>query len=612
MPFPTGEQRSIMVHREGPLVVVAGPGTGKTRTLVERMIALLQEDPSRNVSFLTFTRASRRDTLKKIEQTLGTAVRETSEPGPVRVSTLHGYAKSLVHRHAARIARRPDFSVLTEQKGERRLVLTELISDLGLSIDVQRLNKGLVCYRSTNEWPDGFPAEGAESRQILDGFERLLGLYNTFDAEGLVIAACRILREYPEALPALYLQVDEYQDLNPNDQDLVRLAASHAGSEVVVVGDDAQSIYGFRHADYHGIRTLWESGDWEHVSLADCHRLPGHIQNAAHALIAGEEYLGVMMPGRVEGATRIRTFQCTKSELQLELIAGLIQKIRREGEKRDGGDLSYSDFMVLCPTSGLVSTAAQTLEDRFGIAIKRKVKPEIPEDHWRVLLVLRMLRGQDGLALRQWLTVCGVTEADIAEIRREATESAATFYEYCRRIGEDKIRSIFKALDCLKNVMHDVNHFRQVLAEFPRLLTQQEFFPEVGTTIDEAIEEGHTPASFMRFIYEKFGLIESEGEIPEDDKVLVTTLHSAKGLEAEYVFLTWMNSRYMPMPGRDRAEEKRVLYVCLTRPKQDVILTFHETYVANQGRLGEAAMSPFLHEIRGYLDLKRIRAQDIR
>jgi superfamily I DNA/RNA helicase len=95
--------------------------------------------------------------------------------------------------------------------------------------------------------------------------------------------------------------------------------------------------------------------------------------------------------------------------------------------------------------------------------------------------------------------------------------------------------------------------------------------------------------------------------------VSVTTLYSAKGLEAEYVFCPWLNREYMPMANRDSEEERRVLYVALTRAKQDVILLFHEKYDGKRRRLiKQESMSPFLAEIIEHLELKRIRTGDVK
>jgi len=143
---------------------------------------------------------------------------------------------------------------------------------------------------------------------------------------------------------------------------------------------------------------------------------------------------------------------------------------------------------------------------------------------------------------------------------------------------------------------------------------QEQGLVELMQGIDGATREPVAVGLIVRSIYEKFGLLEpeSESDVPEEDKVLVTTLHSAKGLESEYVFVTWMNAKYMPMPNRDVSEERRVLYVALTRARQDVILTFHEIFDPNRHcLLGDEVMSPFLHEMRDYLNIQRIRRKDV-
>lgn len=612
MPFPNQEQQFVIEHRGRPLVVVAGPGTGKTHTLVERMIALLREDRNREVSFVTFTRTSRRDTRRRIEGVLDVSVLEETAFVFPRTSTLHTYAKNLVHHYATRIGRRADFSVLIKDKGEIALVLDELVSDLGLQLDTELVYKGIRCFRSTDRWLADFPANSSECAQILQHFESLLSFYNTFDIEGLVVSACRILRDFAD-VPPLYLQVDEYQDLNPNDQQLIQLAASHRNSQVVVAGDDAQSIYGFRHANYEGIKALWDSPDGEHVLFSDCHRLPAHIQSAAQALMDNEGYVGKLNPCQ-DSQRKILAIQCTTDKVQMEVVGKMIMNLKSNGQNQEGQPLSYRDFIVLCPGATFISLIATDLQNRFGIPIKQQKRESIPDEYWRLLLVMRMLHLDDSLALRQWLSITGLRKQEIANIRCEAMRKGESLYSYCTKLTESRIREIYIALSRLRDAKDDFLNFCQVLAEFPDLSIQEQVLSRMMQGIDGANREPVAIGSFIRSIYEKFGLLETESEsdMPEDDKVLVTSLHRAKGLESEHVFVTWMNSKYMPMPNRDAHEERRVLYVALTRARQDVILTFYEEWHPSNGRrLGVEVMSPFLQEIRDYLDIRRVNKKDV-
>jgi len=612
MSFPSKEQRFVIKHRGKPLAVIAGPGTGKTQTLIVRMIDLLREDSSRNVSFITFTRTSRRDTWKKIEDKLGKEVLKETEVEFPRISTLHGYAKWILHRYSAKIGRSTNFSVLIEDKGEKNLLIQDLISDLNLHLGIDQLNKCIKYFRSTNKWPNDLTVTPSQCSQILKHFDNLLFFYNTFDIEGLVATVCRVIEDSTVKLPSIYLQIDEYQDLNPTDQRFVKLIASDPDSQVVVVGDDAQSIYSFRYANYIGLRDLWNSTDWEHIPFCDCHRLPAHVLNAAQSLIRNEGYLGCNLKSQPDSGKKILTLQCTTNELQLKCIAKLISDFKTSKSKKNGQSLTYKDFMVLCPTSGFVKFIANKLQSDFNIPTKQQYKASIPEDHWKLLLILRMLHSEDSLALRQWLSIAGFSYSEIVCIRREAMKINKSLYDYCKNFSDARMKEIYKELDNLNNLLNNFEEFKKALLRFPNLFVQEELFPEIGLTIDEATQKPRSIASVINYIYEKFGLIESETDIPEEDKVLVATLHSAKGLETDFVFLTHMNSKYMPMPDRNESEERRVLYVALTRAIQDVILLFHEEFDQScQRRLCEKAMSPFLLKIKDFLNVKRVRKKDI-
>ena len=610
MSFPSKEQRMVIDHRGRPLIVIAAPGTGKTSTIVARMINLLIENPNREVSFITFTRTSRRDTDSKIRQEVGKEAFEDAEFEFPRVSTLHTYAKSIVHKYASVIERDSKFSILIKDRNEHKLLLAELIDDLGLDISVERLDLDINHYQCTNSFLTDCPIPRDTRQEILEYLGRLFKFYNTFDLEGIVKYACTILEQEQVKFPPVFLQIDEYQDLNPRDQKLIDLLSSTSGSEVVVVGDDAQSIYPFRYAHPEGIREHWESDKWEKISFFDCHRLPPHILRASQALIAGEDYLGSQVNIPSDNGQKILTLQCTKSNIQIKAVASLIREMLENRTNRNGEPLTYNEFMILCPTLNFAKNVATTLETGFSLPTKLKEKVCIPDDHWRLLLVLKMLNSSDSLALRQWLKIIGLQLKEITDIRRKAMEAEESLYDYCNKLENPAIKEIFANLDKLNEVIDDIDEFREALKIFPYLSVQETLFPEVNITIDKATQKPYSMSKIIKFIHEKFGLVDSEDEIPEENKILVTSMYSAKGLEAEFVFVMWLNDTFMPVRNRNVQEELRVLYVAATRAKQDVIFTFHERY-EKSGYLKIEAMSPFLRKIKTYLDIKRITKDDL-
>jgi superfamily I DNA/RNA helicase len=576
------------------------------------MIELLRENPNRAVSFITFTRTSRRDTDKKLRDAVEQKHVEIAHQDFPRVSTLHRFAKSLVHRYAASLGRTEDFSVLVTRQGENNIVVSEVMEDLNLTLDREELGKGITQFRATGRWPDLPQLTASQRLEVVEAFEWLLKFYNTFDMEGLVLTACNILSDGTSHVPPVFLQVDEYQDLNPRDQEFVRLVSAAKSSQVVVVGDDAQSIYGMHHAHPDGIRELWESEEWDSAPLRECHRLPPHIRRAAYSLIKDRGYLGAEATPPDDDGKGLLTLQCTTSALQIKAVAAHIRSLSENAKKLDGSPLAYRDLMVLCPTNALVSQTATALTDIHLIPTQQKRSTSIPDDVWKLLLVLRMLDKPDGLALRQWLQVIGLSPAHIREIRRGAMRSRRSLQDYCSALDDERIGRVFESMEGLSQaLLVDALQFRQALSDFAYLPATA----AVQATVDEITQ--YVPAVGMMIgnVYEKYGVVDAEGEsddISDEDKVLVTTMHSAKGLEADFVFIMSLNDGLLPVHGRDPREEERVLYVALTRARQDVILTFHERWDRATGRrLRQEAMSPFLKSIRNHLDVRRVKASDL-
>jgi superfamily I DNA/RNA helicase len=171
VPFPSAEQSQVIAHRGSPLVVVAGPGTGKTRTLVERMIGLLREDQAREVTFITFTRTSRRDTEQKLADALGDQAAQGANLMFPRTATLHTYAKRLTHRFSHVIGREPAFSILMEGRGERALLVAEIHRDLAIQVSHVRLSTALSHARATSLWPEECEIPLDTRSHVLDRFD---------------------------------------------------------------------------------------------------------------------------------------------------------------------------------------------------------------------------------------------------------------------------------------------------------------------------------------------------------------------------------------------------------------------------------------------------------
>lgn len=594
------------------MVVIAGPGTGKTATIVERMVGLLREEQSREVTFLTFTRASRRDCERKLVRALGDEVLSAGSTEFPRVSTLHRYAKRLVHRYGYLIDQDPNFSVPIEAKGERDLIIEEALQDLTLGLPVDQAAGALAARQATGDWPAGLQMTQAERMSLLERYGALLSMYSALDMERVMLAACEILGSGMDAIPQVFLQMDEYQDLNPTDQRFIDLLSSHRASEIVVVGDDAQSIYGtLRHAHLEGIQGLWNDESWARQLLPDSHRLPGHVLNASLALIASAGYLGSQINRKPSNGLRIPTLRCTSSGLQVEAIAADIRAtLASTGESGDQSR-AYSSFLVLCPTRAFASAMARGLTEGFNIPTRMFQRPSIPENVWVLILLLRIICRNDPLALRQWLPRIGYSRSDLTKIRRAVMATRVDYYDHCMSLRDERMDLLRDGIARVSTSLDSVESLVEAMSDVCE--------SDVSEGVFEHIEHEHGEAEtqlnlgqILERLYELSGLVESDEAAPEEDAVLVTTLYSAKGLEAEVAYCPWMDDRFMPMPSSDVDEQRRLLYVAMTRAKSQLVLLFHERFERGRGRLRNEVLSPFLHEIRQHLEIVPVNAEAVR
>ncbi len=612
MPFPSREQELVINHGGSPLIVVAGPGTGKTRTLVERMIRILQEDPSREVSFVTFTRTSMRDTERKLIRALGETILEDTNIDFPRVSTLHTYAKSIVHRHGHLIDQISSFSILLDSHEESGLVINEVVNDLSLDLPIEEVSDAISMVRACRNWPEQFNASDIEKQAIIEGFNTLLKIYRTLDMEGVLLSACEILENLHVSLPQIFLQVDEYQDLNPVDQEFVSHLSSHPSSQIVVVGDDAQSIYGFRQANFDGVRDLWESESWERICFPDSFRLKPHILNAALDLLKGTEYLGSMINRKAPDNKKITVLQCTTQNIQIEAIARDITNKIQLSQENPERELRLNDFLVLCPTGTQVEQVVNSFNNDYDLPSKSPQKPSIPVDYRNLLLVLRMASTSDPFALRQWLPIIGFSQQEITQLRLQVIDLESDFFEYITNIDDVRISTLNQEMNCIRESSQTHISLLTALEEVNQLIIPPSFSDLLSTCVND---DGFLTSlnSIVQMIYEHLGILDGGQIVEDDERILVATMHSSKGLEASYVYCAWVSSTFMPLPGRDPDEQKRIMYVALTRAKEDILFTFPERYDRDSNRrLGREVMSPFLEEISNHIELIRITAPSIR
>jgi ATP-dependent DNA helicase UvrD/PcrA len=537
-----------------PLMIIAGPGTGKTATLTARIagqVAALPPGPAGALA-LTFTRKAAQEMRDRLAALAG------PRAARVTVTTFHGLGLAILREHAGRLGLSPDFAVADDKA--RLAVATELA---GSPAQGRRLLKA---------------AADDPARQ--EEFARALAERGMADFDSLVTWPARLLAG-DEALAAELrgrwplVSVDEYQDVDAAQYELLALLAGD-GSGLTVIGDPDQAIYGFRGADVgFFLRFGRDFPGAATVQLTRNYRSSPAVVAAALAavrpstLVPGRKLEPA--PGRAGGGApaRVTLYQAADEQAEASWIAGTIDKLlggvslhsldtgRADGHA--GGRLGLADIAVLYRTDAQAGPLSQALT-RAGLPFQK--------------------RSHDLLARR-----AAVPELLLA--LRTASGTAAPGGGPARGSGDGGVPVAQRLADAVR-----------MLAARPAA---------AGAAVVDVLAAGEILAplarrcgsDFERFLTEIALGAEADALDPRADAVSLLTLHASKGLEFGVVFLAGCERGLLPLwlPGRgggtDEAEERRLLFVGMTRARSHLVITCTERR-RRHGRVTEAGPSPFL------------------
>jgi superfamily I DNA/RNA helicase len=529
---PNNRQRDVIDHTGGPLLVIAGPGTGKTRTVVERIAHLVAGGVSpRAITAISFTRKAAGELRDRLEAALG------DRADQVAASTFHSLALDLLRAYPAEAGLARDFTVIDDSA--RRA----LVADAATGEAISRAKASL-------RGPDDLDSDEPELAAAYRAYQ--VALAGAVDFDDLVLLAVRLLESCAEARAAAqercrHLFVDELQDINPAQYRLVRLLAPpEPAPDLIAVGDPDQAIYGFRGsdpslfhrfaADYPGARV---------VELRDCYRCASPVLAAATAVIESSAGRPRRPLEALAGAAPLPTFFAADSpEQEASFIAGEIARAiggtaLETSSDDDGGPLAFHDIAVLFRIGAQAAPVEEALA-RAGIPTCRASDDSA-------------LEGPEALALFDALRAAD-PRRDLAQLLAELAPVRAPA---ARRRARDRIAAMAAPFG---------GDTRAFLAALP------------------ALSDG--------------------GANLEAQKVALLTLHAAKGLEFSLVIIAGCEDGLLPLvlPGKpvDLEEERRLLYVGMTRARRRLVLTraAHRTLF---GSTRQPAPSPFVADVPAQL-----------
>lgn len=642
-------QKEAVFCTEGPLLILAGAGSGKTRVLTHRIAYLIDQcgvNPW-HILAITFTNKAAGEMRERVDSLVGFG----SES--IWVSTFHSACVRILHRHIDLLGYDTNFTIYDTD--DQKTVMKDICKKL--QIDTKQMKERMILgaiSSAKNELVDAdtFEKNAAwdfRQKKIAEAYreyQQVLRKNNALDFDDLIMLTVELFKKHPEVLENYqnrftYIMVDEYQDTNTAQFELVRLLAAK-NRNLCVVGDDDQSIYRFRGANIRNILDFEkEYPDAKVVRLEQNYRSTQSILDAANAVISCNEGRKVksLWTDRGEGR-KVHFEQLDTAYEEAEFICDDIVRKHRRG----GG--SFSDFAILYRTNA----QSRILEERMvleGIPYnvvggtnfyaRREIKD--------LLAYLKTIdNGADDVAVKRIINIPkrGIGGATIARVQEYADETGMSFYDALREAEE--VPGVGRSLAKLSGFVTMIQSFRGKMKYYSLkellldILEQTGYLEELRASDDEdaedridnveelvnkmaAYEESAEEPSLSEFL-EQVALVSDVDNVDQGDgRVLLMTLHSAKGLEFPHVYLAGLEDGLFPSymsivseDVEDLEEERRIAYVGITRAMEELTLTCARQRMV-RGETQYNGVSRFVREIppqmlTGYVPAVRKRPEE--
>ncbi len=602
-------QRAAVEALDGPVLMLAGAGTGKTRALTARiahLMAIARARPN-EILAVTFTNKAAREMKDRVGRLMGGAVE-----GLPWMGTFHSISVKILRRHAEMVGLKSNFTILDTDDQIR--LLKQLI--LAANIDEKRWPArqlaGLIDGWKNRAWgPEKVPAAEAAAynyrgTELYAAYQERLRTLNATDFGDLLLHVVTIFQNHPDVLEQYqrwfrYILVDEYQDTNVAQYLWLRLLAA-AHKNICCVGDDDQSIYGWRGAEVGNILRFEKDFPGAHVvRLEQNYRSTEHILAAASGLIAANAgRLGKSLWTEAEGGEKVRLIGHWDGEEEARWIGEEVEAIQRGTRGRDPVSLDHQAILVRA------SHQMRAFEDRFltiGLPYRVIGGPRFYErlEIRDAMAYFRLaVSPEDDLAFERVVNTPkrGLGDKAVQAIQMQAREDGVSLLEGARYLvasgkiggkGAGALRQFVEGVDRWHCVTRVAGHNHVELAEMIldesgyTEMWQNDKTPEAPGRLEnlkelvKALEQFENLQGFLEHV----SLIMDNETEDAAEKVSIMTLHAAKGLEFPVVFLPgWEDGLFPSQRSMDESglkgleEERRLAYVGITRAEELCTISF--------------------------------------
>ncbi|MES2897370.1 MAG: UvrD-helicase domain-containing protein [Pseudomonadota bacterium] len=602
------EQRAAVEATDGPVLVLAGAGTGKTRVLTTRLAHILAVGKARPWELLavTFTNKAAREMRERITHIIG-----PQAEGLRWLGTFHSIAAQILRRHAELVGLKSNYTIL-DTDDQERLIKQVLEAE---NIDAKRWTPKTLAgmidnWKNRGLTPERLPpGEGSEfgpnkGQRLYQLYQDRLRVLNACDFGDLLLHNLTIFMNHADVLAEFhdrfkYILVDEYQDTNVAQYLWLRLLAQKR-QNVCCVGDDDQSIYGWRGAEVDNIlRFERDFPGATVIRLERNYRSTSHILAAASGLIsANKGRLGKTLWTQANDGEKVVVRGVWDGEAESRLIAEEIERARKGGTEKE--PRKFRDMAILVRASFQM----RAFEDRFILLQIPYVviggprffeRAEIRDVH----AYLRLIQSpDDDLAFERIVNVPkrGIGDTTVQKLLQMARAAGIPVMEAARQVVlTDELAA--RTRTALSNFLRDMDRWRALSRETPHPRLTEQVLEESGYT--DALRLDKTPTAQGRLenlkelvqamgahetlqaYLEHVSLVMELDRGPQADSVQIMTLHSAKGLEFPLVFLpgweegVFPSQRSMDEKGeKGLEEERRLAYVGITRAREEARISF--------------------------------------
>ncbi|MEE9364329.1 MAG: UvrD-helicase domain-containing protein [Cellulophaga sp.] len=634
-------QKAPVLHKDGPLIVIAGAGSGKTRVLTYRIAYLMNQGVDAfNILALTFTNKAAREMKKRIADIVG-----GSESKNLMMGTFHSVFAKLLRFDGDKLGYPSNFTIYDTQDSQR--LISSIIKEMALDKDIYKYKQvqnrissyknNLITVKAYFNNSDLVEADAMSKRprmgEIYQNYVDRCFKAGAMDFDDLLLRTNELLNRFPEVLAKYqnrfkYILVDEYQDTN-HSQYLIIKALSDKFQNICVVGDDAQSIYSFRGANISNILNFQK--DYDNVvmyRLEQNYRSTRNIVNAANSIISNNknQLEKIVWTDNDDGAM-LKIHRSVTDAEEGRFVAGSIFEHKMQEQ------LSNGKFAVLYRTNSQSRAIEDGLRKRdipyriYG-GLSFYQRKEIKD----VLSYLRLvINPKDEEALKRIINfpARGIGQSTMEKLSVAANHYGRSIFEVMQNLDKINLKINAGTKRKLTDFVTMIKSFQIVnqtadafslsehvakktglLLEFkkdgtPEGIAKMENIEELLNGIKDFVEGqleiADATGNISEFLEDVALATDLDNDTGDDDRVALMTIHMAKGLEFPYVYIVGMEEDLFPsamsMNTRsDLEEERRLFYVAVTRAEKQAYITYTQSRY-RWGKLIDAEPSRFIEEI---------------